>query len=181
MDKQEAYLQTLSESYPDLPIRNAHLHNKDGQYNDILIINDEIIFRFPRYAEGVKSIENEVCILNRIQGYTTLPIPNPIYASKDEQRLGKVFMGYRMLPGEPLWRDILQSIEDDEVLQRLADQLAGFLKELHSIPIESVGTELPVHDSVADTSKLMRRYALISFVLCALMRAIGLKIILRSI
>ncbi len=153
MDKQETYLKTLFEFYPGLPIRNAHLH-KDGQYNDILIINDEIIFRFPRYAEGVQSIQNEVRILSRIQGYTTLPIPNPIYTSKDEQRLGKIFMGYRMLPGEPVWLEILQNIDDDEVLQRLAVQLAGFLKELHSIPVERIGTDLPVNDSVAEMTKL---------------------------
>jgi len=68
--------------------------------------------------------------------------------------LGKVFMGYRMLPGEPLWRDTLQSINDDETLQRLAAQLAGFLKELHTIPVEKIGMDLPVNDSVKEAEKL---------------------------
>ncbi len=54
-----AYLQAIQAAYPDLSIHNSCLHNKDGQYNDILIVNDEIIFRFPRYPEGVQSIQNE--------------------------------------------------------------------------------------------------------------------------
>lgn len=153
MDKRRAYLQTLSQCYPDLPIGSAHLL-KDGQYNDVLVVNDEIIFRFPKYAEGVPTIRNEVRILSRIQSYTTLPVPNPVYTSKDEQKLGKVFMGYRMLPGHPLWRDRLQRIDDDDVLQRLAAQLAGFLKELHSIPVAEMGTDIPVNDSLEEATQL---------------------------
>jgi aminoglycoside 2''-phosphotransferase len=154
MDKRKAYLQTLSECYPDLPIGSAHLL-KDGQYNDVLVVNDALIFRFPRYAEGVPTIQNEVRILSRIQGYTTLPVPNPVYTSKKgEQKLGQVFMGYRMLPGRPLWRHRLQGIDDDGVLQRLAAQLARFLKELHSIPVADVGEELPVEDSLEEATQL---------------------------
>lgn len=154
MDKQEAYLQTISECYPDLPIQNARSHNKAGQYNDILIINDEFIFRFPKFSEGVQNIQNEVRILSRIQGFTTLPIPNPIYTSEDEGRLGRVFMGYRMMPGEPLWRERLRAIDDDDILQRLAEQLARFLKELHQIPLDRLGTDIPVHDSLGEMTHL---------------------------
>jgi aminoglycoside 2''-phosphotransferase len=154
MEKQKACLQTIAEFYPDLPIRSARWHNEDGQYNDILIVNETIIFRFPKYAEGFQTIQDEVRILSRIQGVTTLAVPNPIYTSKGEQRPGKVFMGYAMLPGEPLWRETLQSIGAEETLQRLAVQLAGFLKELHSIPVESLGTDLPVHDSLTEMATM---------------------------
>lgn len=154
MDKQDTYLQVISESCPDLPIRNAVFHYKDGQFNDILIINNEIIFRFPRYAEGVQNIQNEVRILSRIQGYITLPIPDPIFSSKNERKPGRVFMGYTMIPGEPLWRKTLISIEDEELLQRIAFQLARFLKELHGIPVEGLGPDLPIHDSAAKMAEL---------------------------
>lgn len=76
-------------------------------------------------------------------------------------------MGYAMLPGEPLWRETLKNICDPEVLQRLADQLACFLKELHNIPVENIGKDLPVCDSLAETAKL---YAGIRANLIGLMR-----------
>ena len=154
MEQHKAYLQILCKAYPDLSIQSTRIHNTDGQYNNILIINEELVFRFPKYTQGVQSIQNEVRILSRIQGTTTLPIPNPIYTSQGEQRLGKVFMGYRMIPGEPLWLETLQSIGDDEEYQRLADQLAGFLKELHRVPVETLGADLPIHDSVAEMTEL---------------------------
>ncbi len=158
MNIQTERLQAIHAAYPDLSVQNTRLHNKDGQYNDILIVNEEIIFRFPRYPEGIENIRNEVRILERIQGYTTLPIPNPAYTCIDTQTIGKAFMGYEMIPGEPLWRETLHSIEDDEVLQRLATQLAVFLKELHSIPIEVLGTDLPINDSQKEWRKLYTEF-----------------------
>lgn len=154
MDKRAAYLEAISGRYPGLEVRAARLHNAEGQYNDILVVNEEIIFRFPKYAEGIQSLQKEVRILNHIRGRTTLPVPNPVYTSGDERRPGKVFMGYPMLPGEPLWRETLGGIESDEILQRLAGQLAGFLKELHGIPVESLRADLPVQDGPAEMTAL---------------------------
>lgn len=154
MDKKETYLHTIAESYPDLQIQSARLHTKEGQYNNILIVNEEIVFRFPRYKEGVLIIRDEVNILSRIQGETTLPIPNPTYTRIDEDEPGKVFMGYRMIPGEPLWRDTFQHIQDELVLERFADQLARFLRELHGIPVDQLGSGIPTHDSVAEMKRL---------------------------
>lgn len=158
MNLQTEYLQAVHKAYPDLTIRHSCLHNKDGQYNDILIINDEIIFRFPKYPEGVQHLQNEIYILSRIQGYTTLPVPNPIYTSMGTPKIGEVFMGYKMIPGEPLWRETLHIIEDDEQLQTLAVQLAGFLKELHSIPVEIFGTNLLVNDSREEWAALYAEF-----------------------
>jgi aminoglycoside 2''-phosphotransferase len=145
MDRQAIYLQAIQEIYPDLSIRSAHFHHTQGQYSDVLVINDEIIFRFPRFPDGIESILREVHILSRIRGRVTLPIPDPIYTSQDTCMVGKVFMGYRMLPGEPLWRETFQSLVD-ETQGRLAVQLANFLRELHSIPVGQLGTDLPIQD-----------------------------------
>jgi aminoglycoside 2''-phosphotransferase len=151
---QAIYLQSIRETYPDFRIEKVYFHHHDGQFNDILIINDEIIFRFPGYSGGVQTITNEVLILSRIQSYLTLPIPNPSYLSKDMQTVGKAFMGYQIIPGEPLWHETLESIDDNETLQRLATQLANFLGELHNIPTEMVGTHLPIYDRPDEWAKM---------------------------
>ena len=125
MDRLTPYVQTIQETYPDLPIRSARFHRSEGQFSDVLVINEDTIFRFPRYPDGIESILREVHILSRIQGCVTLPIPNLIYTSQDTCAVGKVFMGYRMLPGEPLWLETYHSL-DDETQGRLAAQLARF-------------------------------------------------------
>src|SRR5262245_13210161 len=134
MNNQETYLQAIREAYPDLVIKKVQANYREGQFNDILVINDEIIFRFPRYAEGIEALITEIEILKHIQGRVTLPVPKPVYTSVDTQTVGKVFMGYPLIPGGPLWQEVLETITEAETLQRIADQLAGFLKELHGIP-----------------------------------------------
>ncbi|MBC7876661.1 MAG: aminoglycoside phosphotransferase family protein [Anaerolineales bacterium] len=151
MDKQAGYLQTILEAYPNLIINTAHLHKSDGQFNDILFINDELIFRFPRYAEVMDGFLQEVELLQKLQGCLSLPIPNPIYVSENSRTIGNVFMGYRIIEGEPLLREVLNAIQDAQMLQIFAQQLAGFLNELHSISCESLSMKLTAPDTLTET------------------------------
>lgn len=144
----------VRESYPELEIAGLRLIEGDGQYNELLVVNESLIFRFPRYAPGVKTLQREIAFLGRIQGRTTLPVPDPEYLSHNGATPGRAFMGYRMIPGEPLWRERLQAIEDEETLQRLADQLALFLKELHSIPVGDAVADFPVEDRPEEWAQL---------------------------
>ncbi len=147
MNKQQLYLQNICRSYPDLQISSAAF-NDQGQYNDVLIVNAELIFRFPKYAHGLPSLQLESAILNGIQGHVPLDTPRPEFINLKEQAVGEAFMGYRMIPGEPLWRDTLQAIDDAATLDALAEQLAGFLRALHSVPFdEAIACELPVSDT----------------------------------
>lgn len=157
VDKQEAYVQLICDTYPDLAIEKVSLNDR-GQYNDILIINDDLIFRFPKYAEAIRQLETESIILQGIQSYVTLPIPNPIYKSEETQAVGKVFMSYHMIHGEPLWRETLLAINDEATVQALAIQLGTFLKTLHSVPVKSAfDVELPVVSSYAEWSDMYAR------------------------
>lgn len=136
MDKKSAYLLTIKEIYPELEVTSARLHTTDGQFNDIMFVNDDLIFRFPRYEENVQDFLLEIELLQRLQGLLSLPVPNPIYANAATD-IGKVFMGYRMLAGKPLFREILNAITNESVLESYAQQLASFLHGLHTIsPIE---------------------------------------------
>jgi aminoglycoside 2''-phosphotransferase len=150
------YAQVIHQAYPSLVIKSARLNN-DGQYNDVLLLNDDLIFRFPRYPIGVKTIFNEVHILSRIRDYLPLPVPDPIYTSKGTDTVGEVFMGYRRISGDPLQRDIFQSL-DDVVLGRWASQMASFLQALHSIPLEEVAIDLPVSDGPAEWTDLFAEF-----------------------
>jgi aminoglycoside 2''-phosphotransferase len=146
MNKQDILLQSICAAYPDLGIASV-VFNSDGQNNDVLVVNDEFIFRFPKYADALKRLRIETAILTGIQGHVSLPVPAPMFVNIEGRTVGEACMGYRKLAGEPLWRETFGAIDDDETLEGLASQLGGFLKELHSVPAESIGCELPVLDT----------------------------------
>lgn len=147
MDKQELYLKHIHEAVPSLEVHIAHLHTRDGQFNDIMIVNDELIFRFPRTTHEAKILIHEVTVLGKIQNATTLPVPNPIYVQTGREVANENFMGYRMIPGEPLLRTVMHTIQDDAALDRMAAQLVKFMQELHSISSEKIGLPLPLSDT----------------------------------
>ena len=142
MDKQSEYIQSIHAIYPDLSIETARL-NQNGQFNDILIINEESIFRFPKTLREATKLATETALLRSLQRQVTLPIPNPIYASMETAAIGQVFMGYRLLPGEPFWPATLDGLTDEEQVSQLANQLATFLHRLHTTPAEALEVRLP--------------------------------------
>lgn len=136
-DKLTLYQRRIREVYPDLPIGRSRLEG-DGQNNDIVIVDERLIFRFPRYDDGITRLVREVTILNHVRRYVTLPVPDPIYSSYDDKVVGRAFIGYPMIPGEPLRRELLAAIHDEDTLQTLATQLATFLKHAHSAPLDEL-------------------------------------------
>jgi aminoglycoside 2''-phosphotransferase len=132
-------------SYPELEIHKVHLLN-EGQFNHILLINDELIFRFPKYVHVVEQFDIELSVLDPIRSLLPLPIPKILYRSNNTQTPGEVFTAYRKLPGKPFYRNQLDAIQNKTVVQRLAEQAAGFLKALHQIDTGSIGIAVPVED-----------------------------------
>ncbi|MBV7340051.1 phosphotransferase [Chloroflexi bacterium TSY] len=133
----DQYVIEIQKGYPELAIENAYL-NEDGQYNDVVVVNDALIFRFAKFPESVKTLQRETTILLSIQNYISLDIPNPIYQNLEGRTPDQTFVGYPMISGTPLWHEYYQEIRDESVLDTMADQLATFLKELHSIPVQGV-------------------------------------------
>ena len=147
MNKQELYLTRIHDAAPELEVQTARLHTRDGQFNDIMIVNDELIFRFPRTIHEAKILMHEVTVLSKIQNVTTLPVPNPLYISVGREVVNENFMGYRMIPGEPLLRTIMHTIQDEAALNNMAAQIATFMQELHNVSPEKIGLALPLSDT----------------------------------
>lgn len=145
-DSRERYIQSILKEYPDLAINSASLNSQEGQYNDLLIINQQLIFRFPKFKAGLATLKHEVALLKQLQDLLPLKIPRPVYISREMNTVGKAFMGYPKIKGEPLWHPLFQSIKDQQVREKLAAQLAGFLWELHHIPLNQLDPNLSVKD-----------------------------------
>ncbi|MCZ0702436.1 aminoglycoside 2''-phosphotransferase [Natronobacillus azotifigens] len=132
--------------YSDLPIEDFYV-NEIGQNNDVLIINNSLVFRFPKYRNGIKQLKRETEILNYIRDTVSTTVPNPLYHSFAELEPGKVFTGYNLIEGVPLWKESLDGIKSGELVSVLASQLVSFLKELHSIRGDKASQDLNLKTS----------------------------------
>jgi aminoglycoside 2''-phosphotransferase len=142
--------------FPDLDIHQAVL-NEAGQYSVILEVDSAWIFRFPRYPQVVTGMKKEVALLDALRSRLPLAIPEPVYVHL-EAPAGEAFMGYRCIPGEPLWVAIFQAIQNAEVLDRTADQLGAFLQALHGHTQDDFpGIQLETSDSRAHHQDFYRR------------------------
>lgn len=138
---------TIKQAYPELEIESVE-PNLDGQYNTVLVVNDQLIFRFPRFEAGIEQLALETEILTAVQPYISLNVPNPIYRNFDTAVVGQSFMGYQKIAGGGLWPKVFAGLET-AVKARIAEQLATFLRELHQVPIRDlVETPLPISDGV---------------------------------
>ena len=127
MSKIQFYVQKIRKYYPGLVIDSAKF-NQDGQYNDVLIVNESLVFRFAKVQAAIKTLGQEVLVLRNLQDHISLRIPNPTYVNLEPEIIGDVFVGYEIIPGKPLWRDQFAQIASADVRKKLAIQLASFFR-----------------------------------------------------
>ena len=135
------FIENIQSVYSDLSIEDFY-PNDIGQNNNVLIVNGSLVFRFPKYKNGIIQLRKETEILQYIKGITSIPIPHPIYQYFEELEPGKAFTGYKLIDGVPLWMESLRGIKDIELVKGVATQLVSFLVELHSISKEKASREL---------------------------------------
>jgi aminoglycoside 2''-phosphotransferase len=155
-DLAATYRDLIGAAYPELVLASVRPIVGAGQFNDVLVVNEELIFRFPRSPHVAATLAAETGLLARLQGRLPLPIPDPIYQARDPQTGALRFMGYRMLPGAPLWRDAMSAIRDERALDHLAVQLAEFLRALHTLP--ALDLDAPIMDSADSWAEMHAQF-----------------------
>ncbi len=144
------YLALLKRHLPELAFRQARLLPASGQFNHVLSLDERWIFRFPKSVHVAADLAHELEILPRLAGRLPLSIPAPTFWAEDDDTGRALFMGYAMLPGEPLLRERYARLQGDAgVVGRIADDLAGFLRTLHRIPSVDLGLEPTADDARA--------------------------------
>ncbi len=134
------FIATIQHYYPDFQVNTARQLTA-GQFNHVVCIDDQWIFRFPKSHHVAQEVAREVDILNGLQGKLPLPIPNPTYLAYHSESNQLEFMGYAMLKGEPLLREKFATLTDEVILEQIADDIATFLKTLHQINPLDVGLD----------------------------------------
>ncbi len=129
----DQYLIRIHELWPDLMIQKMD-YNTDGMVNDVLIINDELVFRFCKTKQVEPELQHEIKMWKFLRPYLSVRLPMPQEEFQD-------LVVYPYILGEPLTRDMLSTL-DAPTQNNLAAELGIFLHQLHSIPTISAGWEL---------------------------------------
>lgn len=156
MTRSERYAEQIGRAYPRLMIDSVALL-ESGQNNDALMVNGQLLFRFPKVGPAVAAMKREAALLCAIHARLPLPVPQPLYVN-EQGGVGAAFMGYPLLPGRPLWRADLEKVAEEDVLARMARQVADFLRALHAVPLHEVrAASLLRADDGASWSSLYQR------------------------
>ncbi|MDP9375320.1 MAG: phosphotransferase [Chloroflexota bacterium] len=125
--------------FPDLVARSVRAlpHPGWGGENDALLVDDALVFRFPRQPEAARALAVEVCLLPELAPLVALPIPRFTHVARDPATGLPLFVGYPLIPGEPLTPDRFAALAGDPAtVERLAAGLAAFLTGLHRFPLD---------------------------------------------
>jgi aminoglycoside 2''-phosphotransferase len=118
-------LERIRAAFPGLPLRSVRL-DPDGLVNTVLMIDDQWVCRFAKDERGIQALARETQILDLVRRHVALAVPAFEYQEPD-------FVAYRLIRGSPLNRQDLEEL-DPRQQERLGEQLATFLYQLHSIP-----------------------------------------------
>jgi len=129
MDIPRLYLEQIQEHLPKFDLASVRL-NRDGLVNDIVIVNNEWVFRFPKDEAGKQLMAREAGLLDLIRRHVDMPVPHFERCTDD-------YAVYRFIAGVPLDRNTILR-QDDPTQSQLADQLATFLRQLHAIPKDAL-------------------------------------------
>lgn len=122
-------LQLIQEQFPELSPKNIRLLGS-GWDNTAFIINEELIFRFPRREIALPFLEAEWLTLPRLAPRLPLPIPIPKWKGTSTPNFPWPFIGYQMLAG---FTACYANLPENE-RAALAEPIAQFLATLHATP-----------------------------------------------
>jgi aminoglycoside 2''-phosphotransferase len=137
--------------FPRLDIQSAILVTS-GWDHDVVIINDDYVFRFPD-GDDI-AFDREIAVLEALRNKTTLAIPQVDYIGQSAR-----YIGYRMVKGKPLTSARYTALSS-AARARVARDLAEFLSEIHAAisvsEARSLGLEFDEHESYIEEASHLR-------------------------
>lgn len=131
MEKEQAKT-IIQKNFPKLEIESIETAG-EGMDSKAFEVNKDLIFRFPKYEKVGKQLQVEISLLPKLQSRLEVTIPHFEYIGKQEN--GLPFVGYNKIQGVPLEKELFDSF-DEELQEKLIEQVASFLKEVNSFSID---------------------------------------------
>lgn len=132
MDDISAVKNDIESGFPDLHVKSID-YIGEGMDSKAFVINDDLIFRFPKNQDVANQLKVEIELLPKLATEVSLPVPNFIYVGT--QSNGLPFVGYRKIHGVNLTKELLSTLDDNE-RQTAFKQIADFLQRMHAFSIE---------------------------------------------
>jgi len=106
----------------------------EGMDSKAYLVNEVFLFRFLKYDAVRKPSQVERCILPQLQSHISANIPNFWYVGTQCEN-GLPFVGYPKVEGRAVDEHLLAHL-NSRVKHRLLHDIATFLREMHSVPVE---------------------------------------------
>lgn len=137
------YIEKIRTVYPTLLLDRLEF-NQDGMNNDVVIVNQQLVCRFPKTDWAKEDLKNEVKILQFARQFIDLPIPRLDHVEDD-------FVSYPLIRGEALSRHQLFRL-DSLAQEKVIEQLGQFYQQLHSISSDVIAAS-SIPSSIAERSR----------------------------
>jgi len=79
MAEADSYLTLIRTRHPELSFAKAHLQ-PGGQYNDVVMPDNGLVFRFPRCRETIRRLVQSTRVLEQLRGRVELRLPAPLFS-----------------------------------------------------------------------------------------------------
>lgn len=129
-EKEVRYVEYIKNRFPQLDMSNIRFNLSDGKYNDVVIINEESVFKFARYDWTAAFLANEVKVTDFLSEYSNKFICQVEYLDPGIAKCKFIY-------GSPLFRNEMLLLKDSDQ-NYIAKQIGSFLRQLHSIPAKSL-------------------------------------------
>lgn len=127
-DQAQKYTEKIRERFPAIEFANVDLITT-GWDHDVLIVDQQLVFRFPKTDEYKARFRNEAPLLDYTSGISNIPVPKYEYLSPEEP-----FGGYPMLSGTEMTTATFSKLTNSQK-ERIAVQLGEFLSLFHQTPL----------------------------------------------
>ena len=126
-----------------LSVRSVSLLG-EGWCSRAYLVNDELVFRFPKRADHWPELNREIRFLTWAADKLPLPVPQYLAVAPESSAAPNGYGVYRYLPGRRLDIESLKSAAKSAA----AERIAFFLRQLHSLrPPREIALQLPREDA----------------------------------
>lgn len=102
----------------------------EGWDRSVWLVNEKLVFAFPRRAAVVEPLEREIALLPRLARLLPLPITLPSFVGRPSDAYPWPFFGAAFLPGRELC-----DVDPGMPRAQIGVDAAGFLRRLHSAEV----------------------------------------------
>lgn len=122
----EILLKRIAATFPELEW-TTYAFNDEGWDHAVIILDEKLVFRFPKDDEQAQLLENEIAVLRRLKPLVSLDIPQYSHVAPDVS-----FAGYPIVAGQRLSKELFDALPAPD-RTAIAAQLAAFLSTLHTL------------------------------------------------